>query len=69
MKKQYLRFGIIYCIIALLFASVVTVFYTKGKIDEINERLPLRNFSWYAKQNEPDRDLIFQDVLNNWTEC
>lgn len=68
MKKQYLRFGIIYCIIALLFASAVTVFYTKGKIDEINERLPLRNFSWYAKQNEPDRDLIFQDVLNNWTD-
>lgn len=37
MKNHYLGFGLIYCILALLFFIVVMSFYSKKKIDKINE--------------------------------
>ena len=36
MKKNYLRFGLVYCVLALLIFSVLISFYTKKKVDEIN---------------------------------
>lgn len=36
MKKNYLRFGLVYCVLALLIFSVLISFYTKKKVDELN---------------------------------
>ena len=36
MKKNYLVFGLVYCVLALVIFSVLMSFYTKKKIDEIN---------------------------------
>ena len=36
MKKNYLGFGLVYCVLALVIFSVLMSFYTKKKIDVIN---------------------------------
>ncbi len=36
MKKKYLGFGLVYCVLALVIFSVLMSFYTKKKIDVIN---------------------------------
>lgn len=37
MKKNYLGFGLVYCVLALVIFSVLMSFYTKKKIDVVNE--------------------------------
>ena len=37
MKKNYLGFGLVYCVLALVIFSVLMSFYTKKKIDAIND--------------------------------
>ena len=39
MKKNYLGFGLIYCVLALVIFSVLMSFYTKKKIDDINNSM------------------------------
>ena len=39
MKKNYLGFGLVYCVLALVIFSVLMSFYTKKKIDVINNSM------------------------------
>ena len=44
MKKKYLSFGIIYCLVVLLIFLAGISFYTKKKIDVINNGMHLFGF-------------------------
>ncbi len=36
MKKQYIRYGAVFCIVVLLAFSIAFVIFTKNKIDDFN---------------------------------
>lgn len=68
MKKHYLRFGVIYCILALLIFLAAISFYTKKKIDKINEHVEysvLNSTSTLPDTFKSERDLLAQ-TLSNW---
>lgn len=68
MKKHYLRFGVIYCVLALIIFLAAISFYTKKKIDNINENVEysvLNSTSTLPDTFEGERDLLAR-TLSNW---
>ncbi len=54
MKKNYLSFGIIYCLAALLIFLAAISFYSKKKIDELNDGLRNTSLLPYTYMGNPD---------------
>ncbi len=69
MKKNYLRFGLVYCVLALLIFSVLMSFYTKKKVDELNSSF--RNSFIFpefmlADTTGQDRGDTMRRVIETW---
>ena len=69
MKKKYLSFGIIYCLVALLIFLAGTSFYSKKKIDEINAGL--RNVLLYLDTimryyTTDDPEITASNMIGTW---
>lgn len=67
MKKQYIRYGTIFCIVVLLAFSTAFVIFTKNKIDDFNLRfnLPFKtaNIDYHA---DNDDGQLEQQVIRSW---
>ena len=68
MKKHYLRFGLIYCILALLVFATAISFYSKKKIDEVNEfaGYSVINASSFFPESIKDPEEIMLKSLQSW---
>ena len=67
MKKQYIRYGTIFCILVLLAFSAAFVIYTKNRIDDFNFRfdLPIKTANIdYHEDNSDGR--LEQQVIDSW---
>ena len=67
MKKQYIRYGTIFCILVLLAFSAAFVIYTKNRIDDFNFRfdLPFKTANIdYHEDNSDGR--LEQQVIDSW---
>ena len=69
MKKNYLTFGIIYCVLALVIFSVLMSFYTRKKIDVVNNGM--RNLALFPetlmdniKSETPET--LAHNAVNSW---
>ena len=69
MKKQYIRYGTIFCIVVLLAFSTAFVIFTKNKIDDFNLRfnLPFKtaNIDYHA---DNDDGQLEQQVIRSWDD-
>ena len=67
MKKQYIRYGTIFCIVVLLAFSTAFVIFTKNKIDDFNLRFNLpfttANIDYHA---DNDDGQLEQQVIRSW---
>ncbi|HAW16523.1 MAG TPA: hypothetical protein DCW41_07485 [Clostridiales bacterium] len=68
MKKHYLIFGSVYCIMALLVFAAAISFYTKKKIDEVNEfaGYSVINSSGIYRSTLEDPRQIISRTLYSW---
>ena len=69
MKKNYLRFALIYCILVLLIFSAVISFYTKNKIDQINAYMNiLSSFpdSYMSNDGSAGRESMLKNTAYLW---
>ena len=69
MKKNYLRFGLVYCILALLIFSVLISIYSKKKIDELNANM--QNILLYPHaimndSNVREKDSLVANTIRTW---
>ena len=68
MKNHYLKFGVIYCVLALIIFLAAISFYTKKKIDKINEKVEyyvINGTSVLPDTFEDERRLL-ERTLSNW---
>lgn len=67
MKKQYIRYGTIFCFVVLLAFSTAFVIFTKNKIDEFNLRFNLpfttANIDYHT---DNDDGQLEQQVIRSW---
>lgn len=72
MKKNYLSFGIIYCLAALLIFLAGISFYSKNKIDELNDELNSISLLPYMYMGDPnnsqlkERKPIADNMVLSW---
>ena len=72
MKKNYLSFGIIYCLAALLIFLAGISYYSKTKIDELNDELNSISLLPYMYMGDPDtsklkeRKHIVGNMMLSW---
>ena len=68
MKKHYLRFGLIYCILALLVFAAAISFYTGIKIDKANEiaGYSMINSSGMFPASIQDPETIMRYAVRSW---
>ena len=73
MKKHYLRFGIIYCVLALVIFMAAVSFYTKKKTDEINKVwaghsvINSSNFFHDSKTDScTEPEILMQSMVHSW---
>lgn len=67
MKKQYIRYGIIFCGLVLLAFMVVFVIYTKNKINEFNSNFNLSFISANIDYHDNNIDgQLEQTVVRSW---
>lgn len=69
MKKQYIRYGTVFCIVVLLAFSIAFIIFTKNKIDDYNLyfNLPLisANIDYHA---DNDDGQLEQQVIRSWDD-
>ena len=69
MKKNYLGFGLVYCVLALVIFSVLMSFYTKKKIDVVNEGM--RNIALFPEismgnSENGTPESLAHNAVNSW---
>lgn len=69
MKKNYLRFGLVYCVLALIIFSVLISLYSKKKIDELNANM--QNVLLYPHtvmhdSNVSDKTSLAANTIRTW---
>ena len=69
MKKNYLGFGLVYCVLALVIFSVLMSFYTKKKIDIVNEGM--RNIALFPEilmgnSENGTPESLAHNAVNSW---
>ena len=67
MKKQYIRYGAIFCIVVLLAFSIAFVIFTKNKIDDFNLHFNLpfvtANIDYHADNADGQLE---KQVIRSW---
>ena len=67
MKKQYIRYGVIFCIVVLLAFSIAFVIFTKNKIDDFNLHFNLpfvtANIDYHADNADGQLE---EQVIRSW---
>ena len=69
MKKHYIRFGIIYCVLALVIFMAAVSVYTKKKTDELNEAwagYSVVNSSYFFSDSLTDPESIMHCMVHSW---
>lgn len=67
MKKQYIRYGAIFCIVVLLAFSIAFIIFTKNKIDDYNLYFKLPLISEYIDYHADNDDgQLEQQVIRSW---
>ncbi|MBR4913791.1 MAG: HAMP domain-containing histidine kinase, partial [Clostridiales bacterium] len=67
MKKQYIRFGTMFCGLVLLAFSIAFVVFTKNKIDDYNLRFNLPFTSSFIDYHDDNTDgRLEQQVIKSW---
>ena len=70
MKNNYLKYGIIFCILVFAIFSAVTVFYTKSNIDEFNDEVYREiieiNNTFIFHFEDDSTELFERDLINVW---
>lgn len=70
MKNNYLKYGIIFCILVFAIFSAVTVFYTKSNIDEFNDAVYREiieiNNTFIFHFEDDSTELFERDLINVW---
>ena len=73
MKKHYIRFGIIYCVLALVIFMAAVSVYTKKKTDEINKVwaghsvINSSNFFHGSKTDScTEPEILMQSMVHSW---
>ena len=69
MKKHYLKFGIFYCILALMLFLAAVSFYTKRKIDKVNEftcSTVNNSYAMIPPEVNTDPRTLMHNMLSNW---
>ncbi len=69
MKKHYLKFGIFYCILALMLFLAAVLFYTKRKIDKVNEftgSTVNNSYAMISLEVNADPRTLMRNMLSNW---
>ena len=64
MKKQYIRYGIIFCGLVLLAFMVVFVIYTRNKINEFNSNFNLSFISVNIDYHDNNIDGQLEHLLH-----
>ena len=69
MKKNYLRFGLVYCVLALIIFSVLISLYSKKKIDELNGNMQTILLYPHTIMHDPnvgDKTSLVANTFRTW---
>ena len=67
MKKHYIRYGAIFCIVVLLAFSIAFIIFTKNKIDDYNLYFKLPLITEYIDYHADNDDgQLEQQVIRSW---